>query len=187
MKEKDELLDGNYDGIQEFDNDLPRWWVNMFWLTTVFGLGYLLWMHVIRDNTQHEQLAKDLAELEQFRNAISAKSESASISEESLVALVSNQAALSKGKEVYSGKCAVCHGAEGQGLIGPNMTDNYWIHGAKALEMRKTILIGVPEKGMLAWNGLLTDDEINSVIAYLWTLRGSNPPNPKAAEGTLIQ
>lgn len=187
MKDKDELLDSNYDGIQEYDNDLPRWWVNIFWLTAIFSLGYVLWIHVLRGSTQHEMLAKDLSDLEKYRSSLSASSGSSAPSEESLLALLSNQAALGKGKEVYAGKCAVCHGAEGQGLIGPNMTDNYWIHGAKALEMRTIIVNGVAEKGMLAWKGLLTDEEINSVVAYLFTLRGTTPPNPKAAEGTQVQ
>ncbi len=187
MKDKDELLESNYDGIQEYDNDLPRWWVNIFWLTAIFSLGYILWIHVLRGSSQHEMLEADLAQLEAYRSKLSQQSETAVSSEESLLALASNQASVDKGRELYAAKCAVCHAAQGQGLIGPNLTDKYWIHGASALEMKKTILIGVPEKGMLAWKGLMTDGEINSLIAFLLTIRDTSPENPKAPEGTLAQ
>ena len=80
-----------------------------------------------------------------------------------------------------------CHAQQGQGLVGPNLTDDYWIHGGLISDLRTVILNGVPEKGMLSWRGILKDEEINAVTAYVWTLHGTNPPNPKKPEGELVK
>lgn len=189
MAEKDELLDHNYDGIQEYDNDLPRWWVNIFWLTTIFALGYLAYTHFGIAEPQHDKLARELSELEAQRAAQAAAvapPAGASV-EEALLQVAADSQAVEHGKGLFTAKCAVCHGENGQGLIGPNLTDQHWIHGGKITDIQTVVMEGVLEKGMLSWKTQLTPKEISDVVAYVWNLRGSNPPNPKAPEGTLVE
>src|SRR5690606_32430224 len=100
-----------------------------------------------------------------------------------LAALAADPSALATGATVYGQMCAACHGAAGQGVIGPNLADDYWIHGAGLPEILHTVSVGVPEKGMPAWDKLLRADEVNAVVVYVASLRGTDPANPKAAEG----
>ena len=179
-KKEDELLNHDYDGIQEYDNNLPKWWVQLFWVTIIFSVVYVVYYHMMGGLNQEQVLAKEIAEMQQF-HASQPKSEG--VTEESLLALVSNPAAIQSGAAIFQAKCLACHGPQGQGLVGPNLTDDHWIHGPKLTDMRKIVVEGVAAKGMLSWKGLLTDDEISSVVAYIRTLHGTNPPNPKAPEG----
>ena len=96
-------------------------------------------------------------------------------------------ASLAEGKEIFVKNCVSCHGVHGEGGIGPNMTDDYWIHGAKLGQMVHTITVGVPAKGMIPWRGTLKEDQIIKVASYLRTLRGTNPPNAKAPQGELVE
>lgn len=185
-EQKDKLLDHNYDGIKEYDNDLPRWWLNIFWITTIYALFYVGYMHFGLTDSAEVQLAKQMAELEEAQKASQVKAgPTKGVTEEELAALLNQSAVLSVGQQVYSGKCAVCHGQKGEGLIGPNMTDDYWLHGGALLDIRRIVSQGVLDKGMLAWQGVLSEDEINAVTVYLRSLRGSNPPNSKPAQGEL--
>jgi cytochrome c oxidase cbb3-type subunit 3 len=104
-----------------------------------------------------------------------------------LLGLVSDAEAIGRGKVVFGEKCAVCHGAEGQGMIGPNLVDKYWIHGGDLLAIRKVIAKGVVEKGMLAWESMLPSADIDKVSAYVYSIRGTTPPNPKAPQGDPIE
>ena len=186
MADKDELLEHDYDGIREYDNDLPLWWVNIFWITTIFGIGYAIYVHTGMAETDHDRLARQLAELKAVTEQTQ-QQESSQVTEKSLLSLTQDAAVVKVGQEVYDAKCAVCHGAEGQGLIGPNLTDEYWIHGGGTLiGIRHIVLEGVVEKGMLAWKGQLKPKEIDAVTAYIWTLQGSKPPSPKAPEGEKV-
>ena len=186
MADKDELLDHDYDGIQEYDNDLPRWWVNIFWLTALFAVVRVGYYHFGPGLLQYQRLAVEMSELEATRAASAAKAGAGvSVTEAGLLALTKDTAALKKGAEVFTAKCVACHLEHGQGLVGPNLTDDYWIHGGKLMDMHKVVTAGVLDKGMLAWKGVISDDEINSVVAYIWTLHGTNPPNPKAPQGDL--
>ena len=183
MADQDKLLDHNYDGIQEYDNDLPRWWVWLFWITVIWGIIYVFYFHAPSTPTPHEKLAADLKEIDAQR-AKHAPAPSAGGDESTmLLALAKSTDAVTKGGAVFTAKCAPCHGAAGQGVIGPNLTDNFWIHGGAITDIKRTVVEGVPAKGMIAWKALLTADEMNNVVAYVWTLNGTNPPNPKAAEG----
>lgn len=186
MTKQDQLLDHDSDGIKEYDNDLPRWWVWLFWITIIVSPIYAYWFHGVLDSTE-ERLAQAMSEIESKRVAQGTSSGTSAVSEESLLALVSDKSALAKGSELFATRCAACHQAQGQGLIGPNLTDKHWIHGGKIADIRRVVSEGVPEKGMLSWKTMLSADEMNAVTAYVWTLRGSNPPNPKAPEGQLVE
>jgi cytochrome c oxidase cbb3-type subunit 3 len=180
MTQKDPLLDHNYDGIQEYDNDLPKWWVQLFWLTTILGVVYAVWFHMPSTPTPEQRLASSMEALKAL-NAESSRGTSAS----ELMNLVSNSTALAEGKAVYASKCAVCHGEGGQGVIGPNLTDDYWIHGGKIEQIDYIVREGVIEKGMLSWKSQLPAEQLAAVVAYVYTLYGSNPANPKAPEGKI--
>lgn len=180
MAEKDKLLTSAYDGIQEYDNDLPQWWVWLFVLTIVFAGAYSVYYYSGAGPTQEEYLAADLKSIEALRP------KSASAPSGDLLALVSDSAVLEKGKGIYVARCAVCHVADGGGMIGPNLTDDYWLHGGTIEAVHTVIVEGVPEKGMMSWKNMIPPDEINAVTAYVWTLRGTTPAKAKEPQGELV-
>ncbi len=184
MAKQDELLNSNYDGIQEYDNDLPRWWLYLFYITIAFGVVYVGYYMFGPGQSQEQIVIAQLAD-DAKRAAASAPAEGPS--GDSLLALASNQDALKKGHEVFVARCVACHGPDGQGLIGPNLTDKYWIHGGKITDLVKVVENGVLDKGMLAWKGVLQPAEIHAVVAYIWSIRGTNPANPKAPQGDLVE
>jgi len=179
----DQVRPSSYDGIQEYDNDLPRWWVWLFYLTGVYAAVYVIawWgFGVTLPPVSHEP------------SGVIASTASTSVQappgvDEAVVlaALVKDPAAIAKGKDVFSGKCAPCHGVTGGGVIGPNLTDESWIHGGSLVDIKRVIEVGVPEKGMLAWKSMLSQEDIRAVVSYIRSLRGSNPPGAKSAEGVV--
>ncbi|MBL7662389.1 c-type cytochrome [bacterium] len=187
MKEQDKLLDSNYDGIEEFDNDLPRWWLYLFYFTMLWSVAYVAWYHLLPGNTTADQLQSAMRELEQVQAKNAATQQAGSLDENGLVKLAGSEQTKAKGKEIYALRCAACHGQNGEGLVGPNLTDPYWIHGGKLTEIRNVIETGVLDKGMLAWKGVLPNSDIDLIAAYVWTLQGTNPANPKAPQGDLLQ
>ena len=189
MKEEDKIINGNYDGIQEYDNDLPRWWIWLFYLTIFFAAVYPIWYHIYPGETTQVKLAADMNELREKQNAAAkALAATSTIRDEGqLIKLSQDSEHVAQGKVVFAARCAVCHGPEAQGVIGPNLTDNYWIHGAKLEQLRTVIENGVLDKGMLAWKGILSAEEIDNVIAFIHTLQGTTPANPKAPQGDLVQ
>jgi cytochrome c oxidase cbb3-type subunit III len=167
------------DGIQELDNLLPRWWVWLFYLTIVFSVLYMGYYHVLKaGDLQIAEYKKEAQRGDQIKNEALAKFES------NIGALVPEQdkAVLVEGQQIYGQMCAPCHRPDGGGLVGPNLTDNYWIHGSNYVDTIKTIVNGIPEKGMLTWRGVLKPNEIQSVASYIYSLRGTKPPNPKVRE-----
>lgn len=185
-KKQDELLSSNYDGIQEYDNDLPRWWLYLFYFTIIYSIGYFAYYHMGPGQSQEQVLATELKE-QAAKVSATAPQGTAIASEATLLALAADATTVTKGKEVFIGKCIACHGPDGQGLIGPNLTDKYWIHGAKITDIHSVVENGVPEKGMLAWKSVLSPNELNAVVAYVWTLRGTTPANPKEPQGILAE
>lgn len=184
MEHKDELLNHEYDDIREYDNDLPRWWLWLFWATILFGVVRIGYYHFGGGLLTEQQLALEQKEFDAARGT----AEPAVPSSEDQLLLVAASADLTaKGAQIFGSKCIACHGPQGQGLIGPNLTDDYWIHGGRLTDIKGTIERGVLDKGMLAWKGVLSGDEINEVAAYIWTLNGSNPPNPKPPQGELVK
>lgn len=173
----------DYDGIQEFDNQLPRWWVQMFNLTIIFSIGYFGYYILGSGPTLFESYEKDAAQMEVLK-ANAPKAQGGGDAGEKLIALQKDPAQVEKGKTVYGAKCAACHGPAGQGTIGPNLTDNFWKHGGKLADILNTINKGVADKGMPPWGPLLSQDELYQVTVFVKSLKGTNPPNAKAPEGT---
>lgn len=173
------LLDHEADGIRELDNQLPRWWLWLFILTIAFSAVYLLYYHVLD--------AGDLmvAEYEKEMHAGEARKSAALARFETGLGQLqpSNDAAvLDTGQRLFSNLCAPCHRPDGGGLVGPNLTDDYWIHGAAFADNLRVIWHGVPEKGMVSWKTLLKPADVLAVASYIYTLRGTSPPNPKPPE-----
>jgi cytochrome c oxidase cbb3-type subunit 3 len=173
------LLDHEADGIRELDNQLPRWWVWLFNLTILFSVGYLLFYHVLAAGDLSEaEYKKEMAKGDVIKAAALAKFEA------NMAGLqpAKDQAMLDTGKDLFERMCAPCHRPDGGGLVGPNLTDDYWIHGPQFADNLKVIWDGVPDKGMVTWKGLLKPAEIHAVASFIYTLRGTKPPNPKPPE-----
>ena len=169
------LLDHNYDGIQELDNNLPRWWVWLFYITIIYAAAYLVYFHVTRTgDLSAAEYAKEMKAGEQIKNAAMGKFES------SIPALQpsADAAVLENGRQTYAKFCAPCHRMDGGGLVGPNLTDDYWIHGGAFADNVKIIWDGVPAKGMITWKTVLKPDEIYSVASYIYTLRSAKLATP---------
>jgi cytochrome c oxidase cbb3-type subunit III len=186
LLEKDELtgdkiLSGHeYDGIKELDNKLPKWWLWLFYITIIFAVVYFTRFHIIKTgDLQYEEYNKEVeAALIEYKDAAPASTLDATN-----VTLLTDATALAAGKAIFDKSCVVCHLAQAQGLVGPNLTDNYWIHGCKIGDIFKLITTGVPEKGMISWKDQLTPEQIQQVASYIVSLQGSNPPNPKDPQG----
>jgi cytochrome c oxidase cbb3-type subunit III len=178
------LLDHEADGIRELDNKLPRWWVWLFYLTIVFAVVYMSYYHVFATG--------DLARKGQMRAeydaemAVGAALKTAAMSrfEQTIPTLAPSKdpEVLAHGKKTFLTLCAPCHRADAGGLVGPNLTDDYWIHGSKFSDNVTTIWNGVPAKGMITWKNSLKPEEVYEVASYIYTLRGTHPPNPKPPE-----
>lgn len=170
------LLDHEADGIRELDNKLPRWWVWLFYLTIIFSTIYLVYYHVLAaGHLSAAEYEKEMA----IGNAI--KAVAISKFEASFAALQpsTDPAALTRGETAYMLKCAPCHRADGGGLVGPNLTDDYWIHGPNFSDNVKIIWNGVKEKGMLAWKEQgMKPSEVLDVASYIYTLRGAKLATP---------
>lgn len=179
---EDRLLDHNYDGIQEYDNPMPRWWLWLFWITIGFSLLYALNLPGIGTGKGR------IANYERDMNAARAKYGAATaaallLSDDDLIAISRDAAKLAQGKLTFTTQCVACHRADGGGNIGPNLTDAFWIHGAKPRELLKTVSAGVLEKGMPAWSQVLKPDQVSAVVGYVLTLRGTHPLDPKPPQG----
>lgn len=173
------LLDHDADGIQELDNNLPRWWVWLFYLCILFSGVYLTYYHVLgKGDLQIAAYRREMTAGDAIKNAAQAQFEATLSS----LAPSKNEALLARGGQVFLTYCSPCHRADGGGLVGPNLCDDYWIHGNTYADNLKVIINGVPEKGMLTWKGVLTPYDIQAVASYIYTLRGTTPPNPKMRE-----
>lgn len=179
-KEKDVIRPYVVDGIQEYDNPMPPWWVAMFYITIIFGVVYLFWVHVLGRNTLDSELKLDQARhAERQANLASVQGAAAGSFEDR----AKDPELVSSGKEVFSTNCAPCHGAHGEGVVGPNLADKFWLNGGKPVDVVRVITKGVPAKGMVAWENILSPGKIEAVAAFVLSLQGTNPPNGKAPEG----
>jgi len=183
-QENDRLLDHSYDGIQEYDNPMPRWWVITFWATIIFSILYAL--NVPGIGNGKGRIADYEADMSKAREQRLAAEPAGGPTPEALAALANDPAVLADGKQVFVTYCAACHRADGGGQIGPNLTDDSWIHGASIAQIRETINAGVLAKGMPEWGKVLKPEQVSAAAAYVRSLAGTNPPNPKPPEGTRI-
>jgi cytochrome c oxidase cbb3-type subunit 3 len=219
-KYTDELLDHDYDGIQELDNSLPRWWLYMFYASIVFAFLYMAYYHILRVGyLQDDEYALEmnpnylrvseadtrlLGLLPEYRSPL--YKPGGDITPRALVLAgprkttvlltadtdtliyeaVVDQASLLAGETTFKSVCAQCHGRLGEGGVGPNLTDDYWVHGHDISGLVRSVKYGYPAKGMVPWQGQLSEDEIIQVASYLLTLRGTNPPNARAPQGDLV-
>lgn len=183
-KEEDKLLDHSYDGIQEFDNPMPTWWVGLFVLTIIWAVVYLFYFEFTgMGPTQLEEYHSELAAAEKLYGG-GDNGDQAQIE----IALMTSAEDISEGEKIYKMNCASCHGQTGEGSIGPNLGDKFWKHGGDFKSIVNTITHGVPEKGMIAWEPILKTKKIVQVSSYIdQKFRNTNPPNGKAPEGEEYQ
>lgn len=182
-EEKDITIDHAYDGITELDNPVPIWFNALFYGTIFFGLIYLLVYHVFGwGMNQDQEYLHEVAKAEQTKQEYLAQA--ANLVDESTVVFEAGLAPA--GKAIFTANCAACHGANGEGTIGPNLTDKFWLHGGEIKDVFKTVKYGVPEKGMVPWEQTLTPGQIAEVSSYILTLRDTNPANGKPAEGVEV-
>jgi len=178
-------LGHNYDGIRELDNKLPGWWLYGFYACILFAGIYLYRYHVAHSaplSKEELQISMDKAEIEKQEYL---KKAGNSI-DENTVKLLTDPADLAEGKKVFTTICAACHRPDGGGLIGPNLTDDYWLHGGSINEIFKTIKYGWPDKGMQSWKDNYSPKQIAQIASYIKSIHGTNPPNPKAPQGVLV-
>ena len=182
-EEKDPLLmNHEADGIKELDNQLPRWWVWLFNLSILFSIVYVLYYHVLG-------MGASSAEAYEAEMKIANEQKAAAI--EKFASQMENMepsadaTILATGEATFMVSCLPCHGPQGQGLVGSNLTDDYWIHGPEFKDSLRIISSGVPDKGMIAWKESMKPSEIYAVASYIYTLRGTDPPNPKAPENEI--
>jgi cytochrome c oxidase cbb3-type subunit 3 len=180
-REEEILLDHSYDGIRELDNHLPPWWKWLFYGTIIWGAGYLIVYHVM--NLLPLSEAEYLAEVERVQ-AMRATREVVEIDEASLV-FTPDEEIIKRGQSIFTSNCASCHRNDGGGGIGPNLTDDYWIHGGSLQNIFATIKNGVPDKGMISWAPILKPEEIRDASFFVMSLRGTNVAGGKEPQGEL--
>jgi cytochrome c oxidase cbb3-type subunit 3 len=177
------LLEDDYDGIKELNNPTPAWFMYLFYITIAFGVGYLLIYHVFGvGQLQYDEYKTEMAAAAKEKAIFLSKS--ADKVDENTVKLTTDAGVLTAGKSIFQERCAACHGNNGQGMVGPNLTDDYWLHGDKINDVFKTIKYGVQSKGMPTWESQLTPKQISDVANYIESLHGTNPANPKEPQGT---
>ncbi|MBB6327289.1 cytochrome c oxidase cbb3-type subunit 3 [Algoriphagus iocasae] len=183
--EKREMTDHSYDGITELDNFMPPWLQYVFLITAVFGVGYFINYSVLGygktgiEEYEEELRIESIAAEERKANAVAGIDESTAIFDESA-------GALSSGKTIFEGNCAACHAADGGGGVGPNLTDEYWLHGNSIKDVFTVIKYGVVSKGMVPWQDQLSPEEIQQVASFVLSLKGTTPANPKDPQGELV-
>jgi len=179
--EKDLLLDHDFDGIKELDNRVPPLFNVLFYGTIIFGLIYLVNYHILGSgNIQEEEYLNEIKVAETERNIL--VKTGVFLNEETVTAKM-DVATLDEGKSIYVKNCVSCHANDGGGLVGPNLTDDYWIHGGGIKNVFLVIKNGVPAKGMIAWQTQLSPTQMQAVASYIISLHGTNPANGKPPEG----
>ena len=184
--EKAILLSHDYDGIRELNHPLPSWWVTIFVLSIVFSIPYYIYYTHMNGPSSDETLNAEIAQIEKQQAEFQKNQEKFDL--EKYNAYVATKKAQKIGKKTFKRKCKACHGAQGEGSIGPNLADNYWIHGDGSIEsVYNTIDHGVVDKGMPAWGQTLGKEKVMAVVDYVMKFKGTNPANAKAPQGKLYQ
>ena len=183
------IIEGyEYDGITEYDNPCPNWLMYIFYFTAflaVFFLGYHFGSGSKKEIVESYEKKLQNARTQQIT---AVEEQVPEVSESELLALLEAPAELTSGEEIFKDKCALCHGEFGEGLIGPNLIDNYWIHGeGKISDIATTIRSGIPDKGMAAWQDRIPEENILQIAAYIKSLKGTQVENAKEPDGELIE
>lgn len=185
-QEESIMLDHDYDGIRELDNNLPPWWKYGFYLTILVAVIYMINYHVTKTAPLQKQeyansVKKAEAEIAEYMK------NSANNVDENTVKMLTENSDLAAGKEIFVATCAACHGRAGEGGVGPNLTDEYWIHGGSVKDIFKTIKYGWPDKGMKSWKEDFSPVQIAQIASFIRTLKGTNPPKAKEKQGDLYK
>lgn len=182
-KQKDEVRNPghSFDGIEEYDNDMPRWWLNLFYVTIVFGVGYLAWYHLplFPSKSLIDEYEASRAQVSVSAEEIRAE-QAKQAQSFSLDAALQDADLVTLGNQVFAQNCASCHGTLGQGLVGPNLGDGYWIHGSAFSDVLKVVDEGVAAKGMPGWGPILGAEKVKAAVVYIKTLEGKTEGAPQA-------
>ncbi|WP_413668299.1 cbb3-type cytochrome c oxidase N-terminal domain-containing protein [Mucilaginibacter sp. Mucisp86] len=183
LSEENELIIAHdYDGIQELDNPIPGWFMYLFYITIIFAVGYILTYHVFGfGQLQYDEYKTEMAQADIAKQQYLSKA--ANRVDENTVKQLSDPAVLNSGHAIFKQSCVPCHGDHAQGVVGPNLTDDYWLHGGKISDVFKTIKYGVPAKGMPTWEKQLSPKQIADVANYIKSLHGTNPAGAKEPQG----
>jgi len=184
-EEKNLVMEHKFDGIAELNNPTPAWFMILFYGTIIFAIGYLLTYDVLGFGKSQEE--EYIAEIEQAAEArvafLSNPANAANAVNENNMEQSKDEAVIKNGASLFANRCTPCHGEHGEGIVGPNLTDEYWLHGGKAKDVFKTIKYGVPEKGMIAWEKSLSAQQISDLTNYVLSLQGTKPAGAKAPQG----
>jgi len=185
-EEKDLVMEHSFDGITELDNPTPAWFMVLFYGTIIFAIVYLLNYHVFDwAPLQEEEYVIELQQAEEAKTAMLLKpGNAANKINENNVEQSTDPAVLQAGANLFKTACAACHGEKAEGLVGPNLTDEFWLHGGTVKDIFKTIKYGVPDKGMIAWEKTMRPKQIADITNYILSLQGSNPAGAKGPQGT---
>ncbi len=181
--EKEILMDHDYDGIKELDNKIPPWFSYLFYTTIIIAVYYILNYHVFKTGLLQADEYK--AEMQQAALLQAQLESSGTFLNENNVTLLTDNSDIKEGEKIFKTNCVACHRDDAGGAVGPNLTDNYWIHGGGIKNVFKTIKYGVPDKGMVTWQQTLSPKQIQDVASYVISLKGTNPVNPKPPQGDL--
>ena len=183
-REGELLLEHDYDGIKELDNNLPPWWVYLFYGCIIFAVVYLVRFEIMGADDQETEFKKEMAQAQ--IDIAEYKKTAPDLMDENTVTLLTAAGDLAAGKAIFTANCVACHRADGGGQIGPNLTDDQWILGGGIKNVFHTLVNGGRDgKGMISWKGTLKPKEMQEVASYVLSLKGSNPKDPKAPEGEI--
>lgn len=180
--EKDLVMEHTYDGIAELDNPTPPWFMYLFYSSIVIAVVYFFTFHVVGDGkVMVTEYAEEIAIAEKA-NELYMKKFANAVNENNVIVLTDAKSVEDGGK-IYAKNCVACHGDKGQGGVGPNLTDEYWLHGGATKNIFHTLTEGVPEKGMISWKKSLNPIQIQHLVSFLSRFQGTNPENGKAPQG----
>jgi cytochrome c oxidase cbb3-type subunit 3 len=182
-REKEILFDHEFDGIKELDSKIPPWFTWLFYITIFFSVYYMLHYHVFSTGKlMAEEYTEEMNIAAAEKEALM---ESGAFVNEETVTLLTEDAAILSGKTIYDANCIACHAEDGGGIVGPNLTDEYWIHGGGIKNVFKVIKYGIVEKGMISWQTQLNPLQMQEVSSYVISLQGTDPAAPKQPEGEI--
>jgi cytochrome c oxidase cbb3-type subunit 3 len=175
----------SYDGIRELDNATPSWFTITFAASIVIAIIYLYQFNISGSiPRQEDELAAEMRDAQKVQDEL-AKKEGNSIDENTVTML--GAADIASGTKLFAANCSPCHGDKGQGVVGPNLTDDYWLHGGSIKDVFKTIKYGFPDKGMKSWKDDFSAKQIAQIASYIESIHGTNPPGAKEKQGELYK